>query len=241
MPIGSMLMLVGRTSHVAVAKLKASEAFVAFNGSRFGLFSHKTQCIIPYTPKSKPTMMRRSREYGSIHLQGSANASWGNPLSPCLAPNDLSTSSTKPGSANASWGKPLSPCLAPNDPSTSSTKPSLCVDPLLLHQRRDRRQPLDESLKRERRPTPQKKTLVDASKMDRLLHLLRTNEFVGTIDPKHHSHYLSEEPLQASAKKSAANALMTRRSFAYVSTKRDSSHFKAALKKVKSASAVAAA
>jgi hypothetical protein len=41
----------------------------------------------------------------------------------------------------------------------------------------------------------QKRPLVDAVKMDELLQLLRTNEFIGTIDPKHHS-YLSEELLQ---------------------------------------------
>jgi hypothetical protein len=137
--------------------------------------------------------MHRSKEYGPMHLQSFANAS---------------------------WGKPLNSCLAPNKMFTGSTKPSIGVDRLLLHLRRDRLQRLDESLKLEKRPTNQKRTLVDDIKLDRLLQLLRTNEFVGTIDPKHHSHYLSEE-----------HDLMTRRSFAYV---------KAALKKVKSTSAVAA-
>jgi hypothetical protein len=166
-------------------------------------FSHNTANRTRH-PKSKQDIMHRSKEYGHMHLQSSANASWGEPLSPCLAPDELFT---------------------------SSTKPSICVDRLLLHLhlRRDRRQLLDESLKREKSPTPQNRTLVDDIKMDRLLQLLRTNKFVGTIDPKHHSYHLSEE-----------HELMTRRSFAYVSTKRESSHFKAALKKVKSASVVAA-
>jgi hypothetical protein len=131
--------------------------------------------------------MHRSREYGFMPLQSSANASWGKPLAPCLSPNDLST---------------------------SSTKPSICVDRLLLHLRRDRRKLLDESHKCEIRPMPQKGPLVDAVKMDRLLQLLRTQEFVGTIDPKYHS-YLSEQLLKESAKKcSVKNELTTRRSFA---------------------------
>ena len=124
--------------------------------------------------------------------------------------------------ANASWEKPLSPRLSPNVVSTSSTESSICVDRLRLHLRRDRKL-LDESLRRKRRPTLQKRPLVDAIKMGRLLQLLRTNEFIGTIDPKHHS-YLSEELLQESAKKCTVNELMTRRSFAYVSAKRESSH-----------------
>jgi hypothetical protein len=151
------------------------------------------------TQKEANHHMHRSKDYGHMHLQSSANASWGKPLSPRLAPNKLLT---------------------------SSTKPPACVDRLLLHLRRDRRQRLDESIKREKRPTPQKVALVDEIKMDRLLQLLRTNKFVGTIDPKHHSYHLSEE-----------HELMTRQSFAHVSAKRESSHFKAALKKVKSASA----
>jgi hypothetical protein len=138
--------------------------------------------------------------------------------------------------ANASWGKPLSPCLSRNELSTSSTKPSICVDRLLLHLRRDRRKLLAESHKREKRPTPQKRPLVDAVKMDQLLQLLRTNEFIGTIDPKHHS-YLSEKLLQESAKKCTVNELMPRRSFAYVSTKKESSHFKVTVKKAKSTAA----
>jgi hypothetical protein len=150
-------------------------------------------------------MMHRSREYGHTHLQSSANASWGKPLSPCLANS--------------------------NELVTSSTKPSICGGRLLAHLRRDRRQLLDESLKREKRSTKQRETLVDAIKMDRLLQLLRTNVFVGIIDPKPHSHYLSEELLQESAK-----TLMTR---AYGSKKRESFHFKAALKKGKLTSAVA--
>jgi hypothetical protein len=135
-------------------------------------------------------------------------------------------------SVNASWGKPLSPCLSPNELSTRSTESSICVDRLRLHLRRDRR-------KLKRRPTLQKRPLVDANKMDRLLQQLRTNEFIGTIDPKHHS-YLSEELLQESAKQCTVNESMTRRSFAYVSAKRESSHLKASLKKVKSSAAVAA-
>jgi hypothetical protein len=121
--------------------------------------------------------------------------------------------------ANASWEKPLSPRLSPNVVSTSSTKSSICVDRLLLHLRRDRRQLLAESQKRDKRPTPQKRPLVDAVKMDQLLQLLRTNEFIGTIDPKLHS-YLSEKLLQESAKKCTVNEMMTRRSFAYVSTRK---------------------
>jgi hypothetical protein len=151
--------------------------------------------------KVKQNIMHRSKEYGHMHLQSSANASWGNPRSPCRASNEMFA---------------------------SSTKPSICVDRLLLHLRRDRRQLLDQSHKREKHPTPPKRALVDENKMDQLLQLLRTNEFVGTIDPKHHSYHLSEE-----------HALMTRQSFAHVSTKRESSHFKAALKKAKSTSAVA--
>jgi hypothetical protein len=153
--------------------------------------------------KSKQNIMHRSKEYGHMHLQSSANASWGNPVSPCLAPTELST---------------------------SSTKPSTYVDRLLLHLRRwDRRQLLDEyPLKRENRQTPQKGALVDKFKMDQLLQQLRTNKFVGTIDPKHHSYHLSEE-----------HELMTRQSFKQVSAKRDSSHFKAAHKKVKSTLAAA--
>jgi hypothetical protein len=156
-------------------------------------------------------MMHRSGEYKLTHLQSSANASWGKPIRPCLSHNELST---------------------------SSTESSICVDRLRLHLRRDRKL-LDESLRRKRRPTLQKRPLVDAIKMDRLLQQLRTNEFIGTIDPKHHS-YLSEELLQESAKKCTVNELMTRRSFAYVSAKRKSSHLKASLKKVKSSAAVAA-
>jgi hypothetical protein len=151
-------------------------------------------------------MHRSSRECGHTHLQSCANASWGKPLNPCLAFS--------------------------NDLVTSSTKPSICVNRLLAHLRRDRRQLLDESPKREKRQTKQKGTLVDAIKMDRLLQQLRTNVFVGTIDPKPHSHYLSEELLQESAK-----TLMTR---AYESKKKESSHFKAALKSGKSTSAIAA-
>jgi hypothetical protein len=146
--------------------------------------------------QNKQNMMHRSKEYGHMHLQSSANASWGKPLSPCLAYS--------------------------NELVTSNTKPSVCVDRLLPHLRRDRRQLLVKSLKREKRPTKQRETLVDAIKMDRLLQLLRTNVFVGTIDPKHHSHYLSEELLEESAK-----TLMTRAS---VSKKMESSHFKAVLK-----------
>jgi hypothetical protein len=140
-------------------------------------------------------------------------------------------------SANASWGKPLSPCLSPNDLSSSSTRPSICVDRLLMHLRLDRRKLFDESPKREKRPMPQKRPLVDAVKMDQLLQLLRTNEFIGTIDPKHHSH-MSEQLLKESAKKcSVKNELMPRRSFAYLSTKKESSHFKVAVKKARSTSA----
>jgi hypothetical protein len=157
-------------------------------------------------------MMHRSGEYDLTHLQSSANASWEKPLSPCLAPTELFT---------------------------SSTESSICVDRLLLHLRRDRRQLWDDSHKREKRPMPQKRPLVDAIKMDQLLQQLRTNEFVGTFDPKHHSHNLSEELLHESAKKCTVNELTTRRSFAYF-TKKESSHFKAALKKTKSNSAIAA-
>jgi hypothetical protein len=127
-------------------------------------------------------MMHRSGEYKLTHLQSSANASWGKPLSPCLSPNELST---------------------------RSTESSICVDRLRLHLRRDRRKLLNESLRRKRRPTLQKRPLVDAIKMDRLLQQLRTNEFIGTIDPKHHS-YLSEKLLQESAKQCTVNELMTR-------------------------------
>jgi hypothetical protein len=145
-------------------------------------------------------------------------------------------------SVNASWRKPPGPSLVPYELFTSSTKPSICVDRLLLHLRRDRGQVLDESLnKRETSPTPRtKKTLVDEIKMDRLLQQLRTNEFVGTIAPKHCYHYLSEGLLKESAKKCTVHELMTRRSFASVSTKRELSHFKAARRKAKSTSAVAA-
>jgi hypothetical protein len=148
-------------------------------------------------------MMHRSIQYTPVHLQSSANALWETPLSPCLPPDELLR---------------------------SSTKPSICVDRLLLHLRRDHRQFLDESVERKKRPTSQRKTLIDDTKIDRLLQLLRTNKFVGTIDPEHHAHYLSEELLQESAKK----CTMTRRSFAHVSTKRESSHFKTALQKSKS-------
>jgi hypothetical protein len=157
-------------------------------------------------------MMHRSGEYGLTHLQSSTNASWGKPLSPYLAPSELQP---------------------------SSTESSICVDRLLLHLRRDRRKLLDESLRHERRPMPQKRLLVDAIKMDRLLQLLQTNEFIGTIDPKYHS-YLSKELLRESAKRCTVNELMPRRSFAYVSAKRESFHLKASLKKVKSSAAVAA-
>jgi hypothetical protein len=150
--------------------------------------------------------MHRSGEYRLTHLQSSTNAS---------------------------WGKPLSHHLAPSESFTSSTESSICVDRLLLHLRRDRRKLLDEFARRKARPTPQRRPLVDAFKMDRLLQLLRTNEFIGTIDPKHHS-YLSEELLQESAKKCTVNELMPRRSFAYVSAKRGSSYLKTSLKKVKS-------
>jgi hypothetical protein len=152
--------------------------------------------------------MHRSGEYGLAHLQSSTNVS---------------------------WGKPLSPCLVPSEVSTSSAKPSICVDRLLLHLRRDRRKLLDESRKREKLPMP---PLVDTIKMERLLQLLRTNDFIGTIDPKHHS-YLSEKLLQESAKKCSVKNELTRRSFAYVSAKRESSHLKASLKKVKSSAALA--
>jgi hypothetical protein len=159
-------------------------------------------------------MMYRSIEYshGPMHLQSSANASWGKPLSPCPALNE-----------------------------TSSPKPSICVNRLLQHLRRDHRQLLgdESSLKRKKRLTPQKKNLVDDIKMDRLLQMLRTNEFVGIIDSKPHSHYLSEELLQESSKKCMVNEVITRRSFAYGSTRRESSHFKTALKKAKSTPAVA--
>jgi hypothetical protein len=157
-------------------------------------------------------MMHRSGEYRLTHLQSSTNASWGKPLCPYLAPSELST---------------------------SSTESSIHVDRLPLHLLRDRRKLLDESLRRKRRSTLQKRPLVDAIKIDRLLQLLRTNEFIGTIDPKRNS-YLSEELLQESAKKCTVNELMTRQSFAYVSKKRDSSCLKASLKKVKSPAAVAA-
>jgi hypothetical protein len=158
-------------------------------------------------------MMHRSSEYGLTPLQSPANASWGPPLSPYLAPTELFT---------------------------SSTESSICVDRLLLHLRRDRRQLWDDSHKREKRPMPQKRPLVDAIKMDQLLQQLRTNEFVGTFDPKHHSHNLSEELLHESAKKCTVNELTTRRSFAYVAARRKSSHLKASLKKVKSTAAFAA-
>jgi hypothetical protein len=158
--------------------------------------------------------MHRSSGYGLAHLQSSTNATWGKPLSPYLAPSELFTSSTE-----------------------SSI---LCVDRLLVELRRDRRKLLDESQKRKKRPTPQQRPLVDAIKMERLLQLLRTKEFIGTIDPKHHS-YLSEKLLKESAKRcTTVNELMTRRSFAYVSTKRESSHLKVSLKKVKSSAALAA-
>jgi hypothetical protein len=154
--------------------------------------------------------MHRSTEYGQhMHLQSSANASWGKPrsASSCLAPKELLSSSSSSSSSTK------------KEPAASTG-----VDRLLLHLRRDRRQRLDESIKREKCPTPQKKAcLVDAIKMDQLLQLLRTNKFVGTIDPKHHSYHLSEE-----------HELMTRQSFAHVFAKRESSHFKAALQKVKS-------
>jgi hypothetical protein len=111
-------------------------------------------------------------------------------------------------------------------PTSSITRPSTCVDRLLLHLS----QILDESLKREKRPTPQKGALVDEIKMDQLLQRLhvRTNKFVGTIDPKHLSYHLSGE-----------HKLMPRRSFAHISVNRETSSFKAALKKFKSTSAVA--
>ena len=156
--------------------------------------------------------MHRSGEYGLAHLQSSTNAS---------------------------WGKPLSPRLAPSEVSTSSTESSICVDRLLVHLRRDRRKLLDDSYKHKKSPTPQQRPLVDGIKMERLLQLLRTNEFISTIDSKHH-YYLSEIFLQESAKRCTVNELMTRRSFAYVSTKRESSHLKASLKKVKSSAALAA-
>jgi hypothetical protein len=158
--------------------------------------------------------MHRSGEYGLAHLQSSTNDS---------------------------WEKPLSPCLSPNDMSISSTKTSICVDHLLVDLRRDHRKLLDESNKREKRPMSQKRLLVDAVKMDQLLQLLRTNEFIGTIDPKHHS-YLSEQLLQESAKKCTVNKLMPRRSSAYSPRKgnplissrrsRKSSHLQLLLRKV---------
>jgi hypothetical protein len=154
--------------------------------------------------------MHRSRDYGHMHLHSSENASWRKPVSPYLACNGLVH---------------------------ISTKPSICVDRLLPHLRRDRHQLLDVSLNREKRPARQRRTLVDGIKMDRLLQQLRTNAFIGIIDPRYHSQYLSEEPLQESG---SINELMNRRSFAYVSKKRESSHFKSALKKDKSTSTVAA-
>jgi hypothetical protein len=134
-------------------------------------------------------------------------------------------------SVNASRRKPSRPSLAPYELFTSSTKPSICVDRLLLHLRRDRRQVLDESLnKREKSSTPKtKKTLVDDIKMGQLLQQLRTNEFVGTIAPKHCYHYLSEGLLKESAKNCTVKELMPRRSFA-----------SATRRKAKSTSAVAA-
>jgi hypothetical protein len=138
--------------------------------------------------------MYRSRECGHTHLQSFANAKWGKPLSPCLP-----------------YGNKLV---------TSSTKALICIDRLLPHLRRDRRQLLVKSLKGEKRPTKRRGTLVDAIKMDRLLQQLRTNAFVGTIDPKYHSHYLSEALLQEYG---TVSEMKTRRSFASVSKTRKSS------------------
>jgi hypothetical protein len=120
--------------------------------------------------------------------------------------------------------KPLIPCLPySNELVTSSTKPSICIDRLLPHLQRDRLQLFVKSLKDEKRPTKQRGNLVDVIKMDRLLQLLWASAFVGTIDPKHHSHYLSEALLQEYG---TVNEMKTRRSFASVSKKRQSSHFK---------------
>jgi hypothetical protein len=120
--------------------------------------------------------------------------------------------------------KPLIPCLPySNELVTSSTKPSICIDRLLPHLQRDRLQLLVKSLKGEKRPTKRRRTYVDAIKMDRLLQQLRTNAFVGTIDPKYHSHYLSEVLLQESG---TVNEMKTRRAFVSVSKKRESFHFK---------------
>jgi hypothetical protein len=119
-----------------------------------------------------------------------------------------------PSPANASWEKPPSPRLARNVLFTTSSKAPICCDRLLPHVRRDRTKLLDESLNDEKRPAPRKRTLVDAFKMDSLLQLLRTDEFVGTIDPEYHARYWSEGLLQESANKCTVNELMTRRAFA---------------------------
>jgi hypothetical protein len=96
--------------------------------------------------------------------------------------------------ANASWGKghTPSPCPEPNELFKGSPRgPSICLDRLLQQLQRDRRQCLDESPKREHNQTSRKRQLVDGIEMDRLLGLLRTSHFAGTIDPQHHSHYLT--------------------------------------------------
>jgi hypothetical protein len=112
-------------------------------------------------------------------------------------------------SVTASREKPPSPRLARNELFTTSSKAPICCDRLLS--RRDRTELLDDSLNDEKRPASRKRTLYDAFKMDQLLQLLRTDEFIGTIDPEHHSHYWSEGLLQESG---TVNELMTRRAFA---------------------------
>jgi hypothetical protein len=157
-------------------------------------------------------VMHRSKE-SVLHLQSTANASWGKSHTP-------------------------SPYPEPNELFKGTPRgPSVCFDRLLLQLQRDRRQCLNESPKREHNQTSRKITLVDDIKMDRLLALLRTSHFVGTMDPQHHSHYLSEELLEESAKNCTVNKLMKRRSL--VAMKSHSSHFKAALKRARSTPAVA--
>jgi hypothetical protein len=141
--------------------------------------------------------MHRSKE-SLLLSESTANALWGKSPSPCPEPNESTPRPTES----------LSPCMEPNELFKSTPpRPSVCFDRVIQQLQRDHRQCLDESAKRENNQTSRNRALVDDIKMDHLLGQLRTSNFVGTIDPKCHSHYLTkafEDLLEESAKNCSA-------------------------------------
>lgn len=152
---------------------------------------------------------------------------------------------TSPSNANASWSIPASTETSIPGELSAFINPKACSSGLhlMLQQKHHTETSVTPEQattlhKTGKRKLKQSTSLIDDEKLDRLLSMLRSNEFVGQIDPEYHERYLlPPSGIEISNSKSDGQGWTgkhQRRSLASFPQKERDSSFSQALKKIKS-------